>query len=150
MGQMHTASLSEVMGSTANIHSQFSQLKNSTQRWVLASLFYNACFFDYREVQTLQKELSMMSEQIQTRLDEQQRTFKSVEEQLNSNLKKKEDECREVIRFDITLIQILIFNSFKKSLAIAKLNWRLLRPKCSWLLLIMKNDSVRQTCLAWK
>ena len=38
----------------------------------------------------------MMSEQIQSRLDEQQRTFKGVEDQLSSNLKKKEDECKEV------------------------------------------------------
>ena len=92
----------------------------------------------------------MMSEQIQTRLDEQQRTFKGVEEQLNSNLKKKEDECREVMKSYYVLIKILVVNSFKKSLAIAKLNWRLSRPKCNWLLLIMKNGSVRQTCPAWK
>jgi len=39
----------------------------------------------------------MMSEQIQFRLDEQQKTFKGVEEQLSSNLKKKEDECKEVM-----------------------------------------------------
>ena len=38
-----------------------------------------------------------MSEQIQSRLDEQQKTFKDVEEQLTSNLKRKEDECKEVI-----------------------------------------------------
>ena len=44
----------------------------------------------------LQKELSLMSEQIQSRLDEQQKTFKGVEQQLSSNLKKKEDECTEV------------------------------------------------------
>ena len=55
-------------------------------------------------MQTLQKELSMMSEQIQSRLDEQQRTFKGVEDQLSSNLKKKEDECNEVIYWYIILM----------------------------------------------
>ena len=39
----------------------------------------------------------MMSEQIQSRLDEQQKAFKGVEEQLSSNLKEKEDECKEEI-----------------------------------------------------
>ena len=82
------------------------------------------CSFNSREVQTLQKELSMMSDQIQSRLDEQHRTFKGVEEQLSSNLKKKEDECKEVTYQHVLLIlyMILIFNSFKRSLAIAKLN----------------------------
>jgi len=32
MNQAHTANLSEAMGTTATIQSQFSQLKNSTQR----------------------------------------------------------------------------------------------------------------------
>ena len=38
----------------------------------------------------------MMSEQIQARLDDQQRTFKVVEDQLSSNLRKKEEECKTV------------------------------------------------------
>jgi len=99
MSQTHSASLSEAMGTTATIHSQFSQLKNSTQRLtnfsVLLCVTLNLILFT-REVQTLQKELALMSEQIQTRLDEQQKTFKVVEDQLNSNLKKKEEECRAV------------------------------------------------------
>ena len=97
MSQVHSASLSEAMGTTATIHSQFSQLRNSTQRLAFHFLIFKLCLMScFREVQTLQKELAMMSEQIQTRLDEQQKTFKVVEDQLSSNLKKKEEECKTV------------------------------------------------------
>ena len=99
----------------------------------------------------LQKELSMMSEQIQSRLDEQQKTFKCVEDQLTSNLKKKEDECREVIYpMYYSCTKFTYFNSFKKSLVIVKRNWSPLRPKCNWPLLSMKNGLVKQMCPVWK
>ena len=51
----------------------------------------------------------MMSEQIQSRLDEQQKTFKGVEEQLSSNLKEKEDECKEVMSHYIIIVLLYLF-----------------------------------------
>lgn len=63
----------------------------------------------------LQKELSMMSEQIQSRLDEQQKTFKCVEDQLTSNLKKKEDECREVMQCIIVPLNVPISTASRRA-----------------------------------
>ena len=92
----------------------------------------------------------MMSEQIQSRLDEQQKTFKGVEEQLSSNLKEKEDECKEVKYPLYHCSKSSYSNSCKKSLATAKRNWSPSKLKCNWLLLIMKNGLVKRMYPAWK